>query len=30
MLLDRFAPGWKTEALEEGVWLEDALAAALG
>jgi len=30
MLLDRFAPGWKTKALEEGFWLEDALAAALG
>lgn len=28
-LLDRFAPGWKESAFEEGVWLEDLLAKAL-
>ncbi len=29
MLLDRLAPGWKSAALEPGVFLEDQLAAAL-
>ena len=29
MLLDRFAPGWKAEALKEGFWLDERLSAAL-
>ncbi len=28
-LLDRLAPGWKTRAFEDGVWLDDLLAAAV-
>lgn len=28
-LLDRLAPGWKTEAFAQGAWLEDLLAKAL-
>lgn len=28
-LLDRLAPGWKTHALEDGVWLDELLAAAV-
>lgn len=29
VLLDRFAPGWKEHAFDDGVWLEDQLAQAL-
>lgn len=29
VLLDRFAPGWKAHAFDDGVWLEDQLARAL-
>jgi hypothetical protein len=28
-LLDRLAPGWKEQAMEEGAWLEDLLAQVL-
>lgn len=28
-LLDRLAPGWKTRAFEDGVWLDDLLAEAV-
>ncbi len=28
-LLDRLAPGWKTRAFDEGVWLDDLLAQAV-
>ena len=29
MLLDRLAPGWQERIMDDGVWLEDLLAAAL-
>jgi hypothetical protein len=29
ILLDRFAPGWKTQILSDGVWLDDLLDAAV-
>jgi hypothetical protein len=29
VLLDRLSPGWKARLFDEGVWLEDLLAAAL-
>lgn len=30
VLLDRLLPGWKERAFDEGVWLEDLLAEAVG
>jgi hypothetical protein len=30
VLLDRLAPGWKHQAFDDGVWLDDLLAEALG
>jgi hypothetical protein len=29
VLLDRFAPGWKAQILDDGVWLDELLQAAL-
>ena len=30
VLLDRFAPGWKAQILDQGVWLDELLDAAVG
>ena len=30
VLLDRLMPGWKTQVMEEGIFLEDLLASAVG
>jgi hypothetical protein len=29
ILLDRLPPGWKSQVIESGVWLEDLLAQAV-